>query len=141
MFFIEVFGVGDDIDIRVFLQELEERVDIERVIFIIPERRHKIIIGKSGRIGVGGDLNVGISFHDGVSTPPVGVMGEYSAVVGSDIKIDFKEAMSELIIEEKSFARISIRVTEDSAESVSDIGICGPTIIKFVRGTGRFRSG
>ena len=123
------------------MQELEECVDVKRVIFIIPERGHKIIVGESGWVWVCGNLGVGIGLYDSVSAPAVSVVSENSMIVGGNVEIDFKNAMAELVIDEEGFARIGVCVAKNPPEGVSDIGARSPTIVKIIRRAERVKVG
>ena len=139
--FIGVFSIGDDVNVGILLQELEECVDVKRVIFIIPERGHKIIVGESGWVWVCGNLGVGIGLYDSVSAPAVSVVSENSMIVGGNVEIDFKNAMAELVIDEEGFARIGVCVAKNPPEGVSDIGARSPTIVKIIRRAERVKVG
>lgn len=130
--FIGVFTVGDDVDIGMGLHEAQEIFEVERVIFIVPERRHEIIVGKGSRVesrsaGVIAELN------SSIVSPVVGVMREDNFAVVGDVEIGFEDALTEVVVQEKSFVRIGISVAVNSAHSMGDIGVVEPRIVKIVR--------
>lgn len=70
---VGIFCIGDDVNIRVFFHNLEELSQIDRMIFVKPEGRHKIVISKS--FGVeSGVFNIGVRRHIGFVRPASGVM-------------------------------------------------------------------
>ena len=107
---IKIFSIGDDIDVRVFLQELEEGIEVERMILVVPEGRHEIGVGKGGGVGVSSNLHVGITLDNGASSPAIGIMSDNGATIGGNIKIDLKNAVAELVIEQEGFARVGIAI-------------------------------
>lgn len=62
-----------------------------------------------------------------------GVMGANGFAIVSDGEVNFEDAVTELVIEEESFVGIGVRVTEDAAKGVSDIGAdFGPPVVEVV---------
>lgn len=56
--YVEVFGVGNDVDVGVVGHELEKVGDVEWVVFTVPEGRHEVGVSKIG--GGGGVLVLGL---------------------------------------------------------------------------------
>ncbi len=101
------------------------------MIFIIPEGRHKIIIGESGWVNIVGRFAT--VFDSGNFSPVVGVVSKDGAVVVGDAEINFENTMSELVVQEESFVGVSIGVAVDTTESVSNVRrFFNPVVVEIV---------
>lgn len=82
---VGVFGVGHDIDIGVILEDFEEAIEVEGVVFAIPERGHEIIISiiriSWGSWSIGGRVGL----EDGAFAPAISSMGEHDVAVIGDV--------------------------------------------------------
>ncbi len=67
----------------------------------------------------------------GVGFPTSVIVGSYGFAVVGEKEIDFKDSVTELIVEKKSFVGIRVSVAQNTAESVSDVRmlLC-PRIVK-----------
>ena len=101
------------------------------MVFVIPERRHKVGVS---------ELVVGSRIFDfcirgnSCYLAPVGIIVcGYSVPIVGEIEIDFKDAMTELIVEQKSFIRVSVGIPEYATEGMGDIGIVFyPVIVEII---------
>lgn len=94
---INVFSVGDNVDVGIFSEQLEEKGEVDSMIFTLRERRHKIVIGKIfGFDGVGFDF--GVEGDSGTVSPVVGIVGGNGVAVFGEGKVDLKDAVAELVV-------------------------------------------
>ncbi len=129
IFFIGEFSVGDDVDVGVILEDSEEEIEVDRMVLVLPQGRHEICIGEVGHW-------FGALVDDSAGLPMPSVVSGDSLAVISNKEVNLKDAVTELIIEQKGLVGVSVRVTKDTAKGVGDIGIVfSPGIIKVV---GRF---
>ncbi len=133
--FVGEFGVGDDVDVGIFSEDLKEKLEIDGVVLVLPERGHEVGVGEVGRRYVRG-ADFGVVLDSGGVFPVVGVVsGDGFVVIGQE-EVDFEDAMTEAIIQEECFVRISVGIAENAAEGVGDVGvIVGPAVVEAV---GRF---
>ena len=102
------FGVGDDVDVRVGLHELNDVGGVETVVFVVSEMRDEVVV-----------LGGAVLFGDGFA-------------IGGEDEIDFEDAVAELVVEEEGFVGIGISVAENAAHGVCDIGMVGPRVVEMI---------
>lgn len=129
--FVVEFCVGEDINVGVFLHELEEEVEINRMETVVPEGRHEIVVGETG-VGSGFE-RVTTIVDCGVVAPLISVVCGDGLIVFSEGEINFKNAMTELIVEQEGFVGIRACLIKYAAEGMSSIRIViSPGIVEIV---------
>lgn len=115
------FGVGDDVDVRVGLHELNDVGGVETVVFVVSEMRDEVVVVELEVFGAGGVFVLGgaVMFGDGFA-------------IGGEDEIDFEDAVAELVVEEEGFVGIGISVAENAAHGVCDIGMVGPRVVEMI---------
>ncbi len=118
---VGIAGVGDEVGVG----ELDEEVDEPAVVKEVITAVEKIGFGaggSEGSVGAGGDVAI-----EEIRT----VGGNSDAVVGG-CEIDFKNAMTERIIEKEGFVGVSIGGAKDAAKGVGDVGVLGPGVVESI---------
>lgn len=87
-----VFGVGDYINIWKFMHKLNKLRNADSMIFAGYERRDDVLGGKRRIVG-----------NTSFLTPLIYIVNGIHLTILGEQKIDFENAMTELIVEEKSF--------------------------------------
>lgn len=127
--FVTGFGVGDDVKIRVFLHQAQELGEVGGVILVGNEVGEEVGTGE------------GLGLVGGGLAPSGWIVGEDKVIVVGEGEVNFKNAVTEGVIEQESIGGVGVGVAVDAAESVGDVRMLGPGVIKLVGGGGERRVG
>ncbi len=119
-----IFRIGHKIDIGVVLEHASNVGAEKEMVFAVDRPRGDIFTSE-------GDGIWGIS-TGAPGTEVVGNRGELT--VFGEGEVDFENAVAKLVIIEESFARVSIIIAINAAESMGNIGVVGPRIIETISG-------
>lgn len=122
--FVTGFGVGDDVKIRVFLHQAQELGEVGGVILVGNEVGEEVGTGE------------GLGLVGGGLTPGRWVVGEDKVIIVGESEVNFKNAVTEGIIEQEGIGGVGVGVTVDAAEGMGDVGMLGPRVVKLVGGGG-----
>ena len=123
--FVAGFGVGDDVKIGVFLHEAEELGEVGGVILVGNEVGEEVGAGE------------GLGLVGGGLAPSGWVVGEDKVIIVGESEVNFKNAVTEGVIEQEGVGGVGVGFAVDAAEGVGDVRVLGPRVIKLIVGSGK----
>lgn len=127
--FVTGFGVGDDVKIGVFLHQAQELGEVGGVILVRNEVGEEVGTGE------------GLGLVGGGLAPGRWVVGEDKVIIVGESEVNFKNAVTEGVIEQEGVGGVGVGFAVDAAEGVGDVGMLGPRVVKLVGGGGERRVG
>ena len=83
----------------------------------------------------------GLGLVGGGLAPGRWVVGEDKVIIVGESEVNFKNAVTEGVIEQEGVGGVGVGFAVDAAEGVGDVGMLGPRVVKLVGGGGERRVG